>query len=57
MAIDCNMPLAYGTDRSLLLDNRIIRINAAAFEMSISHRKTVSEWLKGQMRTSALREP
>lgn len=39
------------------LENRIIRINAAAFEMRIIHRKTVLEWTKGQMRTSALREP
>jgi hypothetical protein len=39
-----------------VLDNRIISIDAAAFEMSISHRKTVLEWLKGQPRTFALRK-
>jgi len=57
VAIDCKIPLAYGTDRLFFLDNGIIGINTAAFEMSIDHRKTVLEWLKSQMRTSALREP
>jgi len=57
VAIDCNMPLDYGTDRSFFLDDRIISINAAVFEMSIIHRETVLEWAKGQIRTSALREP
>jgi hypothetical protein len=56
VAVDYNMNLACGKDRSFFLDNRKISINAAAFEMSISHRKTVLEWLKGQMRISALRK-
>jgi hypothetical protein len=39
-----------------VLDNRIISIVAAAFEMSINHGKTVLKWVKGQLRTFALRK-
>jgi hypothetical protein len=56
VAIDCNMPLACGTYRSFFVDNRIISINAAVFAVSINHEKSVLEWLKGQLRTSAMRE-
>jgi hypothetical protein len=56
LAIDCNTPLAYGTNRSFFLDKRIVSINAAVFAMSINHRKSMLEWLKGQLRTSAMKE-